>query len=328
MRTPQQNDDPIFFRSAGLGRLSSLVIATMCFFVWSLPAAAQILESPMRIAEGSPGQILVSDHQQDVVFALDKKTLQVVWSFSLNGTPVAVAQKGNLVFIGNATTRNVEVYRVKTTGGGRNTTLEFVFNLGLTPTGAPGTIQMPSDMALDRNLQFVFVLDSAEKKVKVFDFHGNFVQSLPPAGGTPLLSPTALAVDELRQEVLVSDYGDPNGSFRANVPARILIYNYSGTLLKQIDGAAADPNAQFDRPQGLATDDLGRIFLAEALVGQVFVFDRESGAVVKKLGSFGEGPGQLELPLDLVLDKKSGDLFVTNNMLKRIEVFRAAGGLQ
>jgi sugar lactone lactonase YvrE len=131
----------------------------------------------------------------------------------------------------------------------------------------------------------------------------------------------------LRQEVLVSDYGDPNGWFQVNVPARIMIYSYYGAFLSKIDGGVTNTDFQFERPQGLAADGQGHIFMAESVRGEVFVFDRNAGTVLKKLGSFGDGPGQLELPLDLVLEK-NGDLFVTNNMLRRIEVFRAAGGLE
>jgi len=61
------------------------------------------------------------------------------------------------------------------------------------------------------------------------------------------------------------------------------------------------------------------------LLGQVFVFDRSTGNIVNRFGSFGQESGQLELPLDVVLDLKSGDLFVTNNMLQRVEVFRGVG---
>ena len=240
---------------------------------------------------------------------------------------MAVAFAANLVFIGNASAQNVEVYRLKGTPKGPGKTLEFLYNLGFTPSGQPGTIQAPSDIDLDKGSGLAFVLDSRDRKVKVFDFAGNVVSTFPALGDPQLLSPTAIAVDPVRQEVLVSDYGDPNGSFTANVPARIMIYSYYGAFLSKIDGGVTNTDAQFDRPQGLATDGQGHIFMAESVLGQVFVFDRNTGAVLKKLGSFGDGPGQLELPLDLFLEK-NGDLFVTNNMLKRIEVFRAAGGLQ
>ncbi len=275
------------------------------------------LGDPRRIAEGRHGQLVVSDDALGVV-ALDKQTLELVWSCPLPGSPFAVAEFHGLVFVGNTATQNVEVYRAK---GGQGK-LEFLYNLGHSEAGQPGFFQLPTDMAIDARQQLIFVLDSRAKSVKVFDVKGRFLYALPPVGGFTLLSPSAIAVDGARGEVLVSDYGDPSGFFGVNAPARVAIYSYSGAHLGLIDG-----NKRFARPQGLAVDGLGRIYLAEALLGQVFVFDRYSGTVIRTLGSFGTGAGQLALPLDVVVDQKSGDVFVTSNISRRVEVFRGAGRL-
>ena len=81
--------------------------AAICF-LWLLGLAslarAQSMDSPMRIAAGPPGEILVSDSVQGKVLALDSTTLTVDWSFDVQGSPMAVAYAANLVFIGNATT--------------------------------------------------------------------------------------------------------------------------------------------------------------------------------------------------------------------------------
>lgn len=284
----------------------------------------------MRITDGPPGQILVTDSQQGMIFALDERNLEILWTYEVPSAPMGIAYRSNFVFVGNSTTQNVEVYRLQGSSGGSGKTLEFQYNLGFTPAGQPGSIRIPSDIALDQDLGLVFVMDSGERKVKVFDFKGNPIRTFPSPSDPPLLSPVAIAVDEVNKEIVVSDYGDPNGWSTPAAPARIQVYSYSGTLLKQIDGGPAppvDPAALFSRPQGLAVDGRGHIFMAESVLGQVYVFDRNTGALVKKLGDFGDGPGQLQLPLDLFLDPKSQDLYVTNNMLKRIEVFRNAGAL-
>jgi DNA-binding beta-propeller fold protein YncE len=275
---------------------------------------------PKRIAEGFPGEVIVSDPSLGGIAALDKRTLEVVCSYSVVGEPLGVAQWRNRLFVGNGATHSVEVYRV-TRGCGK---MNFLYSLGDPQAGQAGFIQTPAGLAIDSQQQLVFVLDSGERTVKAFDVKGNFLYTLPAAGEVPPLSPMAIAVDEGRQQVLISDYGDPGGSFFSGpaAPAQVLIYSQAGTYFGKIDGAG-----RFGRPQGLAVDDLGRIYMAESLLGQVFVIDRSTGNVVNKLGSFGQAPGQLQLPLDVVLDQKSGDVFVTNNMLGRVEVFRGAGRL-
>ncbi len=116
----------------------------------------------------------------------------------------------------------------------------------------------------------------------------------------------------------MSDYGDPSGSFGVNIPARVQIFDYDARDLGGISGT-------FSRPQGLAVDGSGHIFLADAFRGVVLVFDRATGSELKILGGFGSGPGQLFLPWDVVIDGTSKDVFVTSNRPGRVEVFRGGG---
>jgi len=295
-------------RANWLGLLVALAMACPSS-LWSQTPSLS-LGYPKRIAEASVAQVVVSDPALGGIAALDKETLEIVWTQAIDGDPLAVAACRNLLLVGNATTHRVEVYRV--TGQGKK--VEFIYYLGDAQTGY---FKLPSDIATDAEFQMAFVLDGGEKSIRVFDLKGNYLYALPAAGEISPLSPTAITVDEGRQEVLISDYGYASGG-----AARLLVYSYAGSFLAEIDGTG-----RFGRPQGLAVDDLGRIYMAESLLGQVFVFDRSTGEIVNKFGSFGEAPGQLQLPLDVVLDRKSDDLFVTNTMLQRVEVFRGAGRL-
>lgn len=320
--TTQQVGGPHSWRSLFLLLLVGMAPA-LC-----AQTTAPVLVSPMRIAEGPPGQLLVTDNREDMIFAISDDDLGIAWSFNLPGRPMGIAFWSNTVFVGNATTRNVEVYKLKGLPRGAGKTLEFQYNLGFTPPGQTGSIQIPSDIAVDPDLDLVFVVDSGARQVRIFDFKGNPVQSFPGSTDPPLLSPVAIAVDTVNKEVLVSDYGDPNGSFAAKVPPRLMIYNYAGTLLKQINGYPMTvASNEFARPQGLAVNGLGSIFMVESVHGEVYVIDRNSGQVTRKISSFGSDPGQLQLPLDILLVRKSGNLYVTNNMGKRIEVFRGEGRL-
>jgi len=306
---------PSFDRANWLGLVVALAMACPSS-LWSQTPSLS-LGYPKRLAEVSVAHVVVSDPALEGIAALDKETLEIVWNKTIEGDPLAVAACRNLVLVGNATTHRVEVYRV--TGQGKK--VEFLYYLGDAQTGY---FKLPSDIATDADFQLAFVLDGGEKSIRVFDLKGNYLYALPAAGEVSPLSPTAIAVDEGRQEVLISDYGDPAGSLFGGptVPARLLIYSYAGSFLAKIDGTG-----RFGRPQGLAVDALGRIYVAESFLGQILVLERSTGDIVKRLGSFGEAPGQLQLPLDVVLDRKSDDLFVTNTMLQRVEVFRGAGRL-
>ncbi len=289
---------------------------------------APTIQNPRRITEGSVGQLLVSDRRGWIV-AVDQASLEPVWGFQLprEGAPFGVAAWNQLVFVGNTETKNVEVYRLLGSGG-ETTTLNFEYNLGGTAAGAMGSIQNPISISIDRKAGLVFVLDGDDKKVKIFDSDGPLVKAFEPRDSAgELLSPVSLVVDEMRQEVLVGDYGDPSGSSSAKTPARILIYDYAGSLLFQIKGDKFTHwSTQFARVQGMTTSADGRIFVADPLGSRILVLDRVSGALVTELGQQGQQPGQLMLPLDVVLDQKTGDLFITNNRgARRVEVLRGAG---
>jgi hypothetical protein len=66
--------------------------------------------------------------------------------------------------------------------------------------------------------------------------------------------------------------------------------------------------------------------MVECYAAEIMVFDLLSGAIVKTFGEYGSEPGQLRLPLDIVFDAGTKELFITNNRCSRIEVFRRVRG--
>ena len=323
-----------------------LALALLCLAgagpVWSQtesdPATAvPQVQNPRRIAEGPNGQVLVTDRRYGTVVAVDRNSLEPVWSVPLpqEGAPFGLAVMKRLVFVGNTSTKNVEVYRIQ--GSGKpDTTLRFAYNLGKVPTGAIGPFENPIGIAADTNEKLVFVLDGAAKRIEVYKPNGSIQFGFEPRDSEGvLLSPVSLAVDELRREILVGDYGNPRPeadcsfcTYTAAAPARILIYDYGGELLFEIRGDGTTHwSTWFARVQGMAASADGRIFAADPLGGRILVFDRYSGALLEELGTQGSEEGQLMLPLDVWLDRETGDLFVSNNRgARRVEVLRGVGG--
>ena len=284
----------------------------------------QTIGDPRRIAEGPRGQVLLTDRRGTIV-AVDKESLQPVWSHQLpnEGAPFGLAVRNRLVYVGNTETMSVEAYRMQGLPDA-SMKLEFQYNLGY----QTGLIKNPISIAADPRGGLVFVLDGKEKQIKIFDEYGAFVTAFFPADQSgKVLSPVSVAVNGARREILVGDYGDPSGSFRATVPARILIYTFEGNLLFQINGdGSTHSTTRFARVQGIAAARDGRIFASDPLGARILVLDRTSGALIGTVGAAGDQPGQLMLPLDVFVDDKTGDVFVVNNAgARRVEVFRRAG---
>lgn len=271
-----------------------------------LGGASGPMAAPTRLALLPNGQLVVSDADRGNVVVLDPVTLAAAGSFAVDGKPLGIGVRGNRIYVGNVAHHAIEVYDLK----GR-----------LRSTFPVGTVDYPTDIAVDQAAGLVFVADGASRQVKSFDLSGRFVGTIagPGLGNTFLQAPTAVAVDPTRMEVLVSDYGPEGG------PAAVKIFSYSGNYIDMISGAGncgmLGCSNGFSRPQGLDVDRQGRIYLADALLAQVLIFDRNTKALIGTLGGRSRG---LRLPLDVTIDT-TGAIYATSNRTGTVELLGTGG---
>jgi len=269
---------------------------------FALPSVSESgdFRSPIRLTFGGGSNLLVSDYLGNCIVIVNGDTLRPKSTIPVAGRPLGIAWAGGKFIVGNETTATIEVY-------GRSGKL--LYNLG-----EAGQVRQPSDVDVDPIRDRVFVIDAYDRNVKIFDLDGPFLGTM---GDGMLFNPTGLAVDAGQGRVYVSDYGDLYASY----PAKIAVFDYSGNHIMDIPGGTGG----FSRPQGIGLDDSGRLYLVDAFIGKVLIFDAATGNKLGTLGEFGSGPGQLQLPLDAVYDEAASALFVTNNRSGRIEVFQTGG---
>lgn len=292
--------------------ITILLVYMLLFWVTVSPLYAMKVDplsmhvtSPVRLVLAPDGDLLLSDYNSQSVLIIDSLSLGVKRIIEIEGRPVGVNSDGRLVYVGNETTGNVEVYSK---------------NGKLRATIGNGEIGLPNDIAVDHATGQLFVVDAEAHHVRIFDAHGQNAGIIPAAGVNEQLAyPTALTIDQDAQLVYVSDQGPSvDGLSFRNRNARVRIYRYNGTYVDTLSGA-------FSRPQGLTLNQDGYLYLADGMRGQVLVFDLLSKNLVKTIGSPGTGAGQLSLPLDVVIIPDSGDLLVTNNRAGRLELFVGGG---
>lgn len=287
-----------------LKRLSLFLIIPFfaAIITFALPSISESgdFRSPIRLTFGGGSNLLVSDYLGNSIVIVNSDTLRPKSTITVAGRPLGIAWAGGKFIVGNETTATVEVY-------GRSGRL--LYNLG-----EAGQVRQPSDMDVDPTMDRVFVIDAYDRDVKIFDLAGPFIGTM---GDGILSNPTGLAVDAGQGRVYVSDYGDLYASY----PAKIVVFDYSGNSILEISGGTGG----FSRPQGIGLDDSGHLYLVDAFIGKVLIFDAATGDKLGTLGEFGSGPGQLQLPLDAVYDGAASALFVTNNRPGRIEVFQTGG---
>jgi DNA-binding beta-propeller fold protein YncE len=82
-------------------------------------------------------------------------------------------------------------------------------------------------------------------------------------------------------------------------------------------------NSGFRYPSRVTVGDDGRVYIADMLLGKIFVYSR-AGGFLFSFGSKGGAPGQLRQPRAMAFDA-SGRLFVVDAYNSRISVFTAGG---
>ncbi|HSL94818.1 MAG TPA: hypothetical protein VLA35_02710 [Thermoleophilia bacterium] len=203
----------------------------------------------------------------------------------------------------------------------------------------------------------VFVSDRGHRAVYVFSEEGLYLRKVAPAEAREAKEwgPLAVALDE-DDELWVSDVGhsdrhqiiefDRDGDELrrfgssgqaervSDVPGRFLFPN--GIVVRGGFVYVADSNNQrvqvfdddgrFDHvvqtsgiPRGIAMDEQGRLYVADALAHQADVY-LTTGERIASFGGQGIGPGQFRYTNDVALDSH-GRIFLTDRVNRRVQVW-------
>lgn len=160
----------------------------------------------------------------------------------------------------------------------------------------------------------IFVSDSADRFVKVFDVpEGRYFKIGDDELG-PLVKPLGLDVDSAGN-LYVAD-----GSTKA-----VMVYSRDGKFLRKIGGPKV-----FERISSVTVDVVGQRILVTDIGGvssdqhKVRVFDANNGTHLFDLGKRGIGPGEFNLPRDVAIGS-NGQIYVVDGGNFRVQVFDKAG---
>jgi DNA-binding beta-propeller fold protein YncE len=222
--------------------------------------------------------------------------------------------------------------------------------LGQIGTSGPGTLNFPSDVTVDPTTRKVYVSDTGNDRVVVFDSAGNYLSEF---GGTGTADgqfnfPTGIAIDPVSHHVIVADYAghrvqtfDTNGvyldKFAPNTTwnpcgvavrpgnrdiivsdgygASVRIYDVNLGLAGQF---GSSDNFSYVCDLGFAPD--GTILVTDELVHNVQHFDA-NGGYLGQFGGYGSGNGQLDGPNGVGVDPATGNIVVVDSSNNRIESF-------
>jgi len=174
----------------------------------------------------------------------------------------------------------------------------------------------PSGLAIDRENRFVYVADSGNDVVDVFD--ADSFKLLRHIGkpskkhdqtdpGTFSL-PEAVAVDNDCNVYVTDTFND-----------RVEIFDADGEFISMF-GKNGDGPADFERPKGIAVDRDGHIWVVDAAQNMVKVFNQQ-GRLLINFGGLGNYPGQFMGPWGITIDR-SNRVIVSETFPGRVQMFR------
>lgn len=200
--------------------------------------------------------------------------------------------------------------------------------------------------------EWIYVVDSALRKVCVFDKKGKFQFAF---GRERLERPSGIAYRPSDQTVYVADTGrhaidvfTKGGKFIREIGSRGLspgMFNFpthlwldgngrlyvSDTLNYRIQvltadnmflttfGQQGDRPGNFAHPCGIATDSHGNVYVTDRQFENVQIFDPQ-GQILMAFGEEGTQPGQFWLPAGIAIDGRNR-IYVADSFNKRIQVF-------
>ncbi|MEQ1814410.1 MAG: 6-bladed beta-propeller [Candidatus Nitrotoga sp.] len=185
-----------------------------------------------------------------------------------------------------------------------------------------GQLVRPTGLAFDRVKQLLYVADTHDHNIKVFDVSPNNVSGAGEKKSGILLrtigrkgekpgefnSPTYMALD--KGELFVTD----------TLNARVQVLDAETGVAKRVIGKRGNNVGDLVRPKGVAVDSDGNVYVVESYHDFLLVFNRE-GEFLIPIGGTGEGIGQFYLPASVWLDSND-QVFVADMFNGRVSLLQ------
>lgn len=214
------------------------------------------LSNPIGIAVSSDGRVFVTDTALDRVFVYYNGRL--VGALGVRGefegaVGIALDEKKGLLYISDAKKHSVSVYSLN---GYRK--IRTMGKRGV----ESGEFNYPTNMDVDPDGR-LYVVDTGNFRVQIFDNEGNFIKSLGEVGDTPgsFARPKGIALDS-EGHIYVVDAAFQN----------FQIFDFEGNILLAV-GSGGTSKGQFLLPAGITIDNEDRIYVVNQMPPTIQVFE-------------------------------------------------------
>ncbi|OGQ55188.1 MAG: hypothetical protein A3J24_05335 [Deltaproteobacteria bacterium RIFCSPLOWO2_02_FULL_53_8] len=265
--------------------------------------SAEPLKKPNGVFVDSTGKVYVTDTARSEIMKLDTVSKQgaIIGSRLLSKPIGVVADDKGRVFVADSDNKKVWIFTAE-----GNISDEFL---------KPDTpFKRPSGIAIDSILKLLYVTDTYDHHIRVFDLETLKQKSIIGWRGREdgLFNYPSFLTVAPNGNIVVSD--TQNG--------RIQIFDSEGRFLRRF-GEFGDAPGMFARPKGVAVDSEGHIYVVDAAFNNVQIFDDE-GRILMAFSGYGVGRGEMILPAGIAIDKDDY-IYVVDSWGRRVEVFEFLG---
>jgi DNA-binding beta-propeller fold protein YncE len=262
-----------------------------------------VLQRPQCGVVDKNGRILVTDVSRQAIFVFDPNNGSLtVWDRAMADlgfkTPVGIALgKDNTILVADA-----DLGRVLQLDDKGNPIRDFGSDILTRPTG----------LARDPISGHIFVADTKEHDIKIFDDDGELLDIIGKRGVKlgEFNGPTHLSF--VKNKLYVTD----------TLNARVQVLTRSGDFLSEF-GRRGIFMGDMVRPKGVAADSDGNIYVIESLNDYLLVYNSE-GQFLMPLGGTGSGVGQFYLPSGVWTDSKD-HVYIADMFNGRVVILQYLG---
>src|SRR5579885_2399678 len=177
-------------------------------------------------------------------------------------------------------------------------------------------IGRPGGVAIDNENRFLYVVDTENDVVDVFDADS---YKLLRKIGTPGKKHQLMDPGTFSLPTNVALDADGNVYVTDTMNARVEIFDADGNFISMF-GKRGDGPQDFERPKGIAIDGDRHIWVVDAAQDRIKVFDK-TGQLLIYLGGHSEYPGQFAAAYGIAIDKNNR-VITSEQFPGRVQVFR------
>jgi DNA-binding beta-propeller fold protein YncE len=255
---------------------------------------------PHGVAVDKYSNIYVSDtlRREVIILHLEERTIDRLfnpygWTVPLH---IAVDNINGLVAVADSAAGHVSVFDMESRS--------IKFQAG------KGILLRPTGVAFGPEKKRLYVSDSRNHGIYVFNLSGEFITELIGPGTVPgfVYFPASLSTDSKGQLYVID-----------TMNFRFQIFSADGELIRTV-GEHGDRPGMFARPKGISVSEDGYVFVTDAAFGNFQIFDNK-GTVYLDIGSTGKRLGKFRIPQGISVDHND-KVYVVDSLNRRIQIFQ------